>query len=277
MALEFFSVGVILKRNEKVLFIGGDRRSIAAISELKANECDVSSYGIFDNSKKNIDYYDVIVLPVPTTRNGETVFCPLTDCKIFLDEIKAKAGDRLVISCGYNNGFINCVDLLKLDSYAYLNAIPTAEGAIAFCINNTDFTLWKSKVLIIGNGRVGKVLASRLAALGADLTVSARKDSDFAFLDTQGIKHIHTYDIIRKISGFDVVFNTVDADVFDDVSPFKEKILIDLSTKGCIKNHENTGGCKIYKLPGLPGKTAPETAGKIIGQTVMQLMSKQRR
>ncbi len=265
-----------MERNEKVLFIGGDKRSIAAINELKANGCDVSSYGIFDTSQKIIEDYGVIVLPVPTTRNGETVFSPLTDCKIFLYEIKEKAEDRLVISCGYNKGFRNCVDLLKLDSYAYLNAIPTAEGAIAFCINNTDFTLWKSKVLIIGNGRVGKVLASRLAALGADLTVSARKDSDFAFLDTQGIKHIHTCDIIRKISEFNVIFNTVDADVFDDVSPFKEKILIDLSSKGCIKNYENTGGCKIYKLPGLPGKTAPETAGKIIGQTVMQLMSKQR-
>ena len=48
-----------------------------------------------------------------------------------------------------------------------LNAAITAEGAIGEAIRTSDRTLWDSRVLILGYGRIGRALASRLRALGA--------------------------------------------------------------------------------------------------------------
>ncbi len=261
----------ILKR-KRILFAGGDKRSIAALNELKKNGYFVESRGLYSGDSGEISDCDVVVLPVPTTKDGKTVYCPLTDEKIYLSEIKEKCKDKFIITCGYDFCTENSADLLSLDGYAYLNAVPTAEGAIAFLINNTDFTVWNSKILIIGNGRVGKILALRLKALGADLTVSARKSGDFAFLSTQNIKHINTKDAVHKVSDFDVIINTVDVRLFFDLSPFENTVLIDLSTSGCVDFGKTSENQKIYKLPGLPAKTAQNTAGKILAATVTELI-----
>ena len=96
--------------------------------------------------------------------------------------------------------------------------MPTAEGAIKLAIENTDCTLWKSRVLVIGNGRVGKILAERLKALGAYVTVSARKPADFGLLSALGFDYINTEHLNLKPIDYNIVFNTVDAKVIDDKS-----------------------------------------------------------
>ena len=168
---------------------------------------------------------------------------------------------------------LNYVDYLNLDSFCLLNAVPTAEGAIAKAIYDTPFCLWNSRVLVIGCGRVARVLAERLRAIGCDVTVSARKSRDFAYLDTLNIKHVYTSDVQHIAHKFDIIFNTIDINIFEDVNKLKRCYLYDLSTKGCLdfeKAKENN--VKAEKLPGIPGKIAPITAGKIIAQTVNQLI-----
>ena len=261
---------------EKVLFIGGDNRSIYAMEELKSRGFSVSSYGLLKGDIGEIPDFDIAVLPVPTTKDRQTVFCPLSDKRILLSKVEETAKDRLIISCGYSFDNKNNIDVLSLDGYAYRNAVPTAEGAIAFAIDNTDFTLWKSRVLLIGNGRVAKVLLERLKGFGCDLTVSARNDKDFSLLDTQGIKYIETYSLNENLN-YDIIFNTVDALIFENQNNLKGKLLIDLSSKGCLDfDIAKANDIKAYKLPGLPGKVAPKTAGKILAETVVQTIKAQR-
>ena len=254
---------------KRVLFIGGDKRSLYAMEELKNRGFSVSSYGISRDGFEEISDFDVIVLPVPTTRDKRTVFCPLSNKEILLSYVGEKAENRLIISCGYSFEGKNNIDVLSLDGYAFRNAVPTAEGAIAFAIDNTDFTLWKSKVLVIGNGRVAKVLIQRLKSFGCDLTVSARNDKDFSLLETEGIKYTDTYSVAENLN-YDIIFNTVDALIFSNPDSLKGKLLIDLSSKGCIDfDAAKEKQIAAYKLPGLPGKVAPKTAGKILAETVV--------
>ncbi len=259
-----------------MLFIGGDNRSVFAMKELKSRGFSVSSYGLSKDDFGEISEFDVIVLPVPTTKDRQTVFCPLSGKKILLSQIEKKAKDRLIISCGYSFKNKNNIDVLSLDGYAYKNAVPTAEGAIAFAIDNTDFTLWKSRVLVIGNGRVAKVLIERLKGFGCDLTVSARNDKDFSLLETENIKYTYTYSVNENLN-YDIIFNTVDATIFENLDNLKGKLLIDLSSKGCLDfDIAKANDIKAYKLPGLPGKVAPKTAGKILAETVVQTIKTQR-
>lgn len=245
-----------------------------AKQELEKLGYSVESLGLFENDNGEIENADILLLPVPTTRDGKTIFCPQSNKTIPLDAIKAAKENTLILSCGYDFKTPNCIDYLKLDSFCLLNAVPTAEGAIARAINDTPFCLWQSKVLVIGNGRVAKILVDRLVGLKCDVTVSARKVADFAYLQALGIKHIHTNEVPRKAHGFDIIFNTIDVPLFkDDLVGLKSCYLYDLSTKGCIDfEAAQQNGIKAAKLPGIPGKIAPQTAGEIIAQTVNDIL-----
>ena len=242
-----------------------------AMKRLKDLGYSVDSLGLTHDDCGRAEWADVILLPVPTTRDKENIFCPQSDKKIPLNILKDVSKNTLVLSCGYTFENLNCVDYLKLDSFCLANAVPTAEGAIATAIFETPFTLWNSRVLVIGCGRVAKILADRLSALKCDLTVSARKQRDFAYLEALGIKHYPTNDVPKNIHSFDVVFNTIDVPIFDDVEKLRNCYLYDLSTKGCLDfSQAKEKNINAKMLPGIPGKIAPETAGKIIAQTAHQ-------
>lgn len=256
-----------------ILIIGGDFRMQVAFEEFKKQGYTVDSLGLFSDDSGKIEDADVVLLPVPTTRDDINVFCPLTNKIIPLDYIKQAGKTALVLSGGFDFENINYIDYLNLDSFCIANATPTAEGAIAQAITDTPFCLCNSSVLVIGYGRVAKILADRLAALKCDLTVSARKSRDFAYLDALGIKHIHTNEVQKLSNKFDIIFNTIDVQIFKNFDNLKNCYLYDLSTKGCINFDEALkNNIKAKKLPGIPGKTAGVTAGKIIAQTVNELI-----
>ena len=257
----------------KILFAGGDKRSVTAFDKLKKSGFTVDSKGLFPGDGGDPAKADVIILPIPSTRDGKTLFCPLTNERILLEDIKKEANGKIIITAGHDAGE-KCVDIMKLDGFAYLNAAVTAEGAIAYAIDNTPFTLWRARILVIGNGRVAKVLEDRLSPFGCRLTVSARKFKDFALLNTKNIRYIDTADVEGQAGGFDIVFNTVDALLFPSPDALKKAFLIDLSSKGCIDFEAAAReGVRAVKLPAIPGKTAPETAGEIYAETLISVIT----
>ncbi len=260
---------------KKICIVGGDTRLKTVKHSLENQNFFVSTLGLYPEDKGDIALSDILILPVPTTRDGTTVFAPLTNRVIPLSEIYDKTSDQLILCCNYNFKNRKCIDYNTLDSYALLNAVPTAEGAIKIAIENTDFTLWQSKILVIGNGRVGKILANRLKNLGANVTVSARKPKDFAELEALGFNYINTEELENMYLGYDIIFNTVDFPVLSDkaLKNLPCSLLLDLSSKGGF-NHEYAVslGLNAQKAPALPGKTAPKTAGKILAKTVSELI-----
>ena len=257
---------------KKICIIGGDQRQIHAKRILEESFL-VDTLGLFSGDKGSIDSSDILLLPVPTTKDGETVFAPFSDKKIYLKEIEAKFKNKLVFCYNFTPQTENFVDFSALDSFALLNAVPTAEGAIKIAVENTPFTLWKSKILVIGYGRVGKILADRLRNLGAFVTNSARSQNDFAVLDAFGFSFINTEKLQDGYLDYDIIFNTVDFTVLDrnTLKNCPCDLIIDLSSKGGFDlEFAKTLGITAIKAGGLPGKVAPKTAGEIIAGTVKE-------
>ena len=114
------------------------------------------------------------------------------------------------------------------------NAVPTAEGAVQLVMEKTRQTLRGRKALIIGYGRVGKILAHQLFGMGAKVTVAARKSEDFAWIRAFGYDGLDTTRLQGVISDFDLVFNTVPALVltYSRLAELKKDCLvIDLASK----------------------------------------------
>jgi len=83
------------------------------------------------------------------------------------------------------------VDLLEREEMAVLNAIPTAEGAIQIAMEEMPITLHGSNALILGFGRIGKILAKMLHGIGSNVYVEARNIPTWLGLKVMDTNRFH--------------------------------------------------------------------------------------
>ena len=95
---------------KRVLIIGGDNRLRVAKKQLDKENFLVDTMGLYPDDNGSIENSDVIVLPVPTTKDGQTVFAPLSDRKIYLDEIYNRTTNQLILCCNYKFDGKNYID-----------------------------------------------------------------------------------------------------------------------------------------------------------------------
>lgn len=150
------------------------------------------------------------------------------------------------------------LDLLKDPWYLAGNANITAHCALELALAKLPVTLEKCPVLVVGWGRIGKCLAKYLAALGANVTVAARKESRRVMIHALGYTGIPIEEI--QPQHYRLIINTVPAMVIPNAAGTGVKI--DLAS--C----PGMTGRGIIQARGLPGKLAPESAGILMAQVI---------
>lgn len=192
---------------------------------------------------KGIGKADCVILPLPTTVEDGMLHTPLSDRKLPLTAVLDELAPEQVICAGRvtqemavqaNARGLILRDYLAREELAVANAVPTAEGAIQIAMEELPTTLYDARVLVIGFGRIGKLLAHRLAGLGARVTVSARTYEDLAWIEAYGYGSEHTDELEGWLCGYDLVINTVPAQVLTgpllaDLAP--GCLVIDLASK----------------------------------------------
>ncbi len=277
---------------DKVCIIGGDIRQVYLGASLAKDGRFVTYYALekcgdaqpdFADMKIAVSKCDTVILPMPLSRDGKTLCTPLSELNITLDDELAKLLDGRRVFCANSSvltktgDYSGCrvFDYLEREELAVLNAVPTAEGAIKTAVELSDRTIHGSRCLIAGFGRIGKLLARDLSALGAHVTVSARKPSDLAWVRACGYKAVNTADI--KTSGeYELIFNTIPSMIFDRETLAKTArgaAVIDLASK---PGGVDLGACRELRIKAtaalsLPGKTAPYAAAEIIKETIYNM------
>lgn len=159
------------------------------------------------------------------------------------------------------------IDLLEDAQYLAKNAAITAHCALRLAMENLPVTLSETPVLVIGWGRIGKCLAPLLRNLGAEVTVAARNDADLAMLCALGYRTEDSRHLGCSLIRYRLIINTVPNIVIPEQSRNHcraDALLIDLaSTRGI----EGDG---VLHARGLPGRMAPETAGKLIAASALR-------
>ncbi len=270
----------------EILILGTDKRLqyVADIlSEKYSTEIYLRNYKrLFSDKKRK---YDVLVLGIPCCTDGENVNIPLSDEKIPLDILPDIVAENGVITGGMipprlyeicREKGIACEDYYKSEAVVLKNAVPSAEGALALGINMTADTIFKAKILITGYGRIASILAKYLVAMGADVTVAARKEEKLILAEINGCKATDFCNLHNVIGEFSLIYNTVPDLVIDKKTAEKindRAVYIELASKPGI----DTTLCREYGINfvnggGLPSKTAPKTAGKIIADSIKQIL-----
>lgn len=165
----------------------------------------------------------------------------------------------------------------KFRSYT-ANAVPTAEGAIEIAISETPITIHGSKCLVLGYGRIGKILSKFLDGMGAQTYVEARKYADLALIESHGCNPLTMKETKMRLDEFDIIFNTVPALILtrEDLEKVKkDALIIDLASKpgGVDFTAAKELGIHVIWALSLPGRTAPVTAGIIIKDTITNILS----
>lgn len=248
---------------ERFLFIGGDARMGYAAEYLnKERECSFAPEGLSDAA----------VLPLPIK----------PDFDLSLLDNAVKQGGRVFAGGSFPALEEYCMahgltlhNYLAREELQVLNAVPTAEGAVEILIRELDITLWGADVLITGFGRIGEVMARMLTALGSHVTVCARRPEQLAKAEGMGCDTVtFSGELDKLLPCFDAVINTVPAVVLDEKRLLLVKkgcLIVDLASKAGTATGTQTGAKIIHALS-LPGKTAPVTAGKIIGKTIENIL-----
>jgi len=172
-----------------------------------------------------------------------------------------------------------CFRKFVLNSFVGIaNAIPTAEGALQYAMTNSQITLHGSRCLVLGFGRCGKVLAHMLKGIGANLSVEARSPADLAYIESYGYISVPLGNIGQSMDQYDFIFNTIPTMILDEKKLKKVQkkcVIIELASKpgGVDLNAAKRLGIKMIDAQSLPGKVAPETAAKIIFDTILNAYS----
>lgn len=257
---------------KELSFIGGDTRQIRVIKEMAKSGYRIKIYG-FDKAEEgefpeNIEVCEdiaratenaeTVILPLPYTVGREMINAPYCSEEIHTgDVLRAMSAKQILLIGKADEGVraiarlygIHLVDYFEREELAVLNAIPTAEGAIEIAMRETPRTVHNSRCLILGNGRIGKVLGRMLTGLGAKVTVCARKYRDFAYCTANGQDSISFSQLEEKAGDYDIIFNTVP----DCVMGYKvltkvrdDCLVIDLASKPGGADVEN--GVKFWRF-----------------------------
>lgn len=275
----------------KTAIIGGDKRMLYTAKAFFDSGADVAIAGFDDlqslcdirimRVKDALAWADYSVLPIRPLTN-RYLNCPYSAEKIHIERFALDNGAKPVF-CGNSkrlSGYLSApiYDYADREDFAIKNAVLTAEGAIDLLLRYYEDSLFGAKILILGYGRIGKVLAKDLHALGADVTVAARKRSDLTWIQTAGMKAVDYS--FKELSDYSILINTVPAKILnaDLIDTLRDDVfLIDLASKpGGIdfdRARERDLTC-IHAL-GLPGKTAPKAAGRIIKETIIHMIKEE--
>jgi len=272
----------------KIAIMGGDMRMLIAGKHFAAAGCECIGFG-FDNLSESIipktddaDFAlkdaDAVLLPLPCEKEG-FLNAPFSDKKIKLSEIFEKSERKALLLGGkVPKGYDNIIDYSVREDFQLFNAVPTAEGAIGIAMKESKKTLNESKAVIVGYGRIGSCLAELLKAFGTEIWVIARSPKSRAQAIIRGHKAVGFENYEAPLSHADMVFNTVPCKVFGkkDLSAMKKCCpLIDLASLpgGAEEAECQEQEIKLIRALGLPGKIAPETAGRIIFETARDVLS----
>lgn len=273
--------------------IGGDRRTSCMAEVFAQRGFRVLCYGIVDTPnhphifysrslKETINSAPTLIFGIPFEKNHRVFFdAPMPE--VSLAELQRLLRKKQKLYAGMipeqfrtlcEDREIGCYDFMKEETISILNAVATAEGAIAEAIIHQNTQLHHSKALIVGYGRCGKVLADKLKGLSTLVTVCSNSLEELALARSLGFKTLNLNHLFKEAANYEYFFNTAPVRIF--TAPIIEliksdSIIIDIASnqvgvdyEACKKLNRNA-----YFCPGLPGKYACKTCASLLADYIL--------
>ena len=257
-----------MEGRKRIAVVGSDARQAAAGRALAR-----AGYAVA--GAEQVARADVILLPLPLDESRT----PLAELLRAAKPGAVALGGRLSAQAKTiaQEAGVELVDYYARPELTIYNAIPTAEGCIGILLRESTRTLWDANILLLGFGPVGQALGVRLAALGADVTVCARRPEQRALAESLGLRGAELARLGALAPAFDRVVNTIPAPVLTEpvlTALRPGSLIVDLASKpgGTDFAAAQRLGLRAIHALSLPAVCAPETAGEAVARTVLAIL-----
>lgn len=268
----------------KFEIIGGDLRSVFLAKLLENSENEVCCFALdkAEGIKKceEIERADCYILPVPAEgKISGKLNAPLAEKEYNIHEILLDIPDGSLVLGGKIKSIAECrglsaYDFMQSPSFIVGNAALTAEAALWLMMNECETALYGKSALVIGYGRIGRILSQRLRAMNMKVGVMSRNNEARAIAGALGNRSVSPND---SIEDFDIVINTAPGRVLPENALKKLKndcFLLELASApgGIDRAEAENYGLKLICAPGLPGRYSPMSAAGLIFKSVEEIL-----
>ena len=275
-----------MERKLQFCLAGGDRRQLYLASQLAADGHTVYTAALSDSADLSaLGWGNCVVLPMPPEDSAGMLHAPMLPEKVSIREVLAALRPEQYIFAGKVPPALHrqaaelgltIHDYLLQEELAVANAVPTAEGAVQLAMETLPTTIHRCPVLVVGFGKVGQCVADRFLALGAKVTVSARRPGQLALAESMGCTPLPLYRLGRDEQHWDLVINTVPSPILGQaqLAGAGRPVLLELASPpgGFDTEWVAASGLRHIPAPGLPGKVAPAAAARAIRTTLYAML-----
>ena len=287
--------------------LGGDFRNVELVKLLAKEKNIVYTYGLEKEIQKlesdniiicddigELQDTDIVITSIPLSRDNININMPLNiygkESKI--DEALKVMNNKLIFTGSVSSEIlrkfklynIEILDIMKNEEFAVLNAIPTAEETIKIIIANTKKVLHNANCLIMGYGRIGKVLAKKLNSLSVKVECLVSDNIEKIWCRVEGYNYIEFENIKNKsdlLKKYDIIINTIPKIILtDELKEIrKDTLIIDLASKpyGIDRSIVKQENLNFIEALGLPGKSAPITVAENMYELIKNTILKRQK
>jgi len=268
-----------MSSSRSTLVIGGDRRNTCLAARLAESGLSVRTLALGGESAIPAWHdpvwrsFSAVVGPIPFSEDGKTLHAPLHAGSIPIDDFLGALAETATLYAGTLPAGVHprcrTVDLTRNLALYDRNLVATAEGVLQTLLNQIEFTLAGSDILLAGYGKVGRIVAQRLSALDARVAVYSADTDESAQIKAP----LRSADL-SDLSAYRIVINTIPARVFDANNlPTLDRsaLLLDVASfpGGVDSTFAADTGVHLLRAPGLPGRKAPETVAAAMSEVIL--------
>lgn len=285
-----------MEQQKNVSVIGGDKRLIYAAKRLSRLGYTLTAVGTAALPGAPVSsgtdlvgalQNDILLFGLPFSKDGRNVFAPFAKAPIPIEMIGDLLGNRHTVLAGMLSPetaeMLRCtgakvIDYFKDEAFTQYNAMLTAEALISLLMQTLPCALHGAEIGVTGYGRIGSYFGRYLTALGAKVTVFARRPETRLQAEKEGITSLSFEDLRNRCGLFRALVNTVPAPVLGREALMnlpRACVLIEVAGApyGIEEAAAEELGFTYIPAPGLPGKYAPESAGAAIADTAVRLLA----
>ena len=236
------------------------------------------------NLQEAISKSYIIVTGIPVSKDKEFLTGEYTNLKLKLNEFFLKLKNNFLISGmipeKYEKIIIenkNCMlDLLKDESYTIANAKITVEGIIKYLIENTKISIFNSKILVLGYGRIGKILCNVLKNFSENIYCMPNDVIEMELLKANAINVILNDNLEKFLEKFEIIINTVPKLILTEKKlnlTNKEVFILDVASKpgGIDRDFAEKNNINYLWKLGIPAEISPVACAQKIKEMIYKI------
>lgn len=249
----------------KIFFDCSDKRNEIIMKKIQKKALNVEIFNDFNEMSfgdlcvfapnKNISENDISNIKI-----GIKILCG--DCP---EELKEKLKLKNVeVYCYFEN-----------ESFAIYNALLTAEGVLPVIYEHTQKSIFESKFLILGLGRIGKALVNLFEKLNVKYDIGSLSIKDENATTFFNCKNLSKGQFISQLCNYDVIINTIPKMIinkeFADTIK-KDAVFIETASVDALQQTQDVQ-FKYVKAAKLPQKYTLISASKLMENKLLEVLN----